>query len=85
MGRYSFFVRDSHPLHHADFAGAFPTSPLARISLNTLLPLPDTKSCTGGGPFQVLLVGLGHVFFESGEGAFPVTAGEKGDVVSELT
>ena len=33
----------------------------------------------GGGPFQVLLMGFGHVFFEGGKAAFAVTAGVAGD------
>ena len=33
----------------------------------------------GGGPFEVLLVGLGHVFFQGGEAAPAVTAGVAGD------
>ena len=35
----------------------------------------------GGGPFQVFLVGFGHMFFEGGETALAVTAGVAGDPV----
>ena len=33
----------------------------------------------GGSPIEVLLVGLGHVLFESGEGTLAVTAGVTGN------
>ena len=34
---------------------------------------------SGGGPFQVLLMGFGHMFWEGGIAALAVTAGVAGD------